>query len=602
MIYYLIILLTIGIFSLTLITNPTNAELSCPDCGSDDPKLSNININAHTQNSSYENGDRVVVSGSITNFDYSTHSDIALSYRVLDTTGNIVTLGQTFPNPKGVFSFDFVAGGSLFKLSGDYPIQLIFGSVNDEISMTYTGGEFQSALPPGPSSTLPPTFNPRGLSDAIITITIKGDSIFYLDSPNAIIRGNVEIFDFSPSDGYYFMKVTHLPTQKVLKDFEIYPKYSGNDLWSVQIAYPILDTDIQFGGQTLYGEFQIEVTSEYGGQTGRTSFFIFESPDYSIIKIPEWVKNNAKWWADGLIDDKTFVSGIQFLIKEKILNVDTIQSTTSNTNSQVPQWIKTNADWWARGLITDGDFLKGIEYLVKNNIIDVSEKSPYQSQEDSPYKIPTGIVQPIIVTTDKTSYSEGETILVTGEVSEILFGYTISLMVYAPNGDVVAIEQVKVDSDKTYSTELTAGGSLMKTSGEYTIQVLYATENRAAETTFTFGGSTMTEQDNLFPVSGNDFMVGYKITGGKLISITPDSDAKSLIIAIDTTDDGQLTITLPRALIDSKYGGTDDDFFVLVNNEQVDFLETTTSVDRDLVISFTAGTEEIEIIGSFVSR
>jgi len=332
------------------------------DFESTQPKIS---IFAKTELPSYENGNRVVVTGSITNFDYSTHSDIALSYRVLDTTGNIVTLGQTLPNPKGVFSFDFVAGGSLFKLSGDYPIQLIFGSVNDEISMTYTGGEFQSALPPGPSSTLPPTFNPPRSSNAII-ITIEGDSVFYLDSPSAIIRGNVEILDFSPSDGLYFMKVTHVPTQKVLKDFEIYPRYSGNDLWSVQIAYPILETDIQFGGQTLYGEFEVEVTSENGGQTGRTSFFIFESQDNdksSIPKVPEWIKNNAKWWADGLIDDKTFVSGIQFLIKERILNVSITQSTTSSTNSQVPEWIKTNADWWARGLITEDDFLKGIEYL-----------------------------------------------------------------------------------------------------------------------------------------------------------------------------------------------------------------------------------------------
>ncbi|MFZ9006536.1 MAG: copper-binding protein, partial [Nitrosopumilaceae archaeon] len=85
-------------------------------------------------------------------------------------------------------------------------------------------------------------------------------------------------------------------------------------------------------------------------------------------------------------------------------------------------------------------------------------------------------VQPIVVTTDKTSYSEGETIMVTGEVSEVLFGYAISVMTLAPNGNVVSIDQVMVGSDKTFSTELSAGGSLMKQSGEYTIQVLYGTE------------------------------------------------------------------------------------------------------------------------------
>ncbi|MDA1346718.1 MAG: peptidase [Crenarchaeota archaeon] len=38
-------------------------------------------------------------------------------------------------------------------------------------------------------------------------------------------------------------------------------------------------------------------------------------------KIPDWIKNNAGWWADGLIDDDSFVGGIQFLIKEGIMTI-----------------------------------------------------------------------------------------------------------------------------------------------------------------------------------------------------------------------------------------------------------------------------------------
>jgi len=209
------------------------------------------------------------------------------------------------------------------------------------------------------------------------------------------------------------------------------------------------------------------------------------------------------------------------------------------------------------------------------------------------------IVDPIVVTTDKASYSEGEIIMVTGEVSESLFGYAISIKVIAPNGNQVAIDQVMPEANKTFSTQFSAGGSLMKFAGEYTIQVLYATENRTAETTFTFDGIE-SGGPNLVQVEGTDFMIGYQITGGKLISITPDVDANSLIIAIDAFDDGQLTITLPRELIDAKIGTDDDAFFVLVDGEEVDFDETATSTDRTLVISFPAGAEEIEIIGTHV--
>ncbi len=37
--------------------------------------------------------------------------------------------------------------------------------------------------------------------------------------------------------------------------------------------------------------------------------------------IPDWVKNNAGWWAAGDIDDNSFVQGIQFMIKEGLMKI-----------------------------------------------------------------------------------------------------------------------------------------------------------------------------------------------------------------------------------------------------------------------------------------
>ena len=37
--------------------------------------------------------------------------------------------------------------------------------------------------------------------------------------------------------------------------------------------------------------------------------------------VPSWIKNNAGWWADEQIDDNSFVSGIQYLVKEGIIRV-----------------------------------------------------------------------------------------------------------------------------------------------------------------------------------------------------------------------------------------------------------------------------------------
>ncbi len=86
--------------------------------------------------------------------------------------------------------------------------------------------------------------------------------------------------------------------------------------------------------------------------------------------IPEWIKNNADWWATDKIDDATFVSGIEFLIKNNMIEISN-SSPTDKTTDEIPEWIKNNADWWAQGLLSDDEFLKGIQYLVEHGIIQV---------------------------------------------------------------------------------------------------------------------------------------------------------------------------------------------------------------------------------------
>ena len=43
----------------------------------------------------------------------------------------------------------------------------------------------------------------------------------------------------------------------------------------------------------------------------------------------------------------------------------------SSESNKVPEWIKNNADWWARNLISDDNFVKGIEYLIEQRIITI---------------------------------------------------------------------------------------------------------------------------------------------------------------------------------------------------------------------------------------
>jgi len=87
--------------------------------------------------------------------------------------------------------------------------------------------------------------------------------------------------------------------------------------------------------------------------------------------IPGWIKNNAGWWADGQIDDSSFVSGLQWLISNKIMTMPPTEQGVGSDNV-IPGWIKNNAGWWADGQIDDSSFVSGLQWLISNGIMTIS--------------------------------------------------------------------------------------------------------------------------------------------------------------------------------------------------------------------------------------
>ena len=87
--------------------------------------------------------------------------------------------------------------------------------------------------------------------------------------------------------------------------------------------------------------------------------------------IPDWIRNNANWWASDQINDDDFARGIQFMIEQKIIIIPDLEKSDQAADRKIPDWIKNNARWWSERKISDEDFANGIEYMVKNGIIQV---------------------------------------------------------------------------------------------------------------------------------------------------------------------------------------------------------------------------------------
>ncbi len=120
--------------------------------------------------------------------------------------------------------------------------------------------------------------------------------------------------------------------------------------------------DALMGG---YATIEIEI--------GENPLFTESNGDVvSSAEIPPWIKNNAGWWAEGAINDDSFIQGIQFLIQEGIMQIPPTTQGSGDGSNEIPSWIKNNAGWWADGSIDDSSFVQGIQFLIKEGIMTIS--------------------------------------------------------------------------------------------------------------------------------------------------------------------------------------------------------------------------------------
>ena len=93
---------------------------------------------------------------------------------------------------------------------------------------------------------------------------------------------------------------------------------------------------------------------------------------------------------------------------------------------------------------------------------------------------------PLSVETDYPGYAENSEIIISGKVKESTltdYPQDVTIMIVSPNGNIVTIAQVSLDSNNQYYHTFTAGG-MMSTDGDYTIKANYGAQK--AEITFDY--------------------------------------------------------------------------------------------------------------------
>jgi hypothetical protein len=194
------------------------------------------------------------------------------------------------------------------------------------------------------------------------TVEIITDNESYLIGESVIFTGSVNKYDEDRS-----LRITIFDTSKNL----IITKKTPVDNYG-KFSYTVLLNEKFSDGKYI-------VKSQYGNSksTVNTSSFLIATSNISSMEstsseIPTWIKNNAGWWADGSIDDDSFVQGIQFLVQEGFMKIPLTLQGDSTGSNEIPTWIKNNAGWWADGSIDDDSFVQGIQFLVQEGFMKIT--------------------------------------------------------------------------------------------------------------------------------------------------------------------------------------------------------------------------------------
>ena len=217
-------------------------------------------ISASTELSTYENGDNVIITGNINNYD--SFSGEFLTYFIRSPINELVTIGQVTPSSDGSFQYSFTASGPYWSSSGNYVAESHFGEISSETIIVYTIG---SALEPAPEPTSTSTSTPEP--------PLHGDPE---PEPESKELGIASFVDKTKDPQHYVDRYNNEPSYKKWFD-ENYPQYD-----SIEQAVGL------------------ELTK----------------------KIPSWMKSIFGLYSQDQISEDELLNAIKYLIDEGILVVE----------------------------------------------------------------------------------------------------------------------------------------------------------------------------------------------------------------------------------------------------------------------------------------
>jgi len=314
--------------------------------------------------SNYEYGDIVTLSGSVS----PVEEGQLISVQILNPPQSDLVQIDTFsPNSDGSFSRIYKAEGPRWTLDGTYILKLIYNGEKLQTSF-----EFITNPIPEPEPEPEPELTPESTPESETQSQSESNIIQVLKVMKYEPKTHIPGFpSLNKSPQYYFDRYNNESSYKEWFDSQFPNK-------SIQQVVGFAETTVQgFPDDSRAPQYYI---NRYNNESSYKEWFDSHFQNKSIyqvlgfpdpIPVPDWIKNNAEWWATGKISDKEFISGVQFMIQNSIIIIPNLPEPQISDDKDIPVWIRNNANWWALDKISEEEFVNGIKYLIQQGIIAV---------------------------------------------------------------------------------------------------------------------------------------------------------------------------------------------------------------------------------------
>ena len=309
-----------------------------------------IGLSVSTDSSSYEIGDLIRISGEVKEI----LSGVLITLQIINPDGELVVLHHLKVDFDKKFG-TVIRTDDSWKSSGTYTVKVVYATKSRTVETSF---DLDKASP-----------------DASLIMPLSTDVII---QPNTSVKGCEET-----DECYLPAKFRINPGESVTWFNADSAAHSVTSGMPDRYAGRLFDRTMFNAGGTF--TFIFERVGDYSYHCSLHPWMrgviivddsetnlVFDNNEKLETQIPEWVKNNAGWWAVGKILENEFIEAIQYLIEQRIITIEEISESTNVESKGIPEWVKNTAEWWANDQISDSEFLKAIQFLIEGRIIKVN--------------------------------------------------------------------------------------------------------------------------------------------------------------------------------------------------------------------------------------